>query len=210
MLKMLGVVLAALLLFGMCIHATRFNKTGGWISVEASDEFVYAKASVPTVVNELDYVYVAVDIIGNIDLNVTVHTLFAGAIYYNKDNKDGTLTFVNPSWDGDLAESFNLRYGTFETIHLRVRPPDVAATSKQMFVLSVEYRPQRIEDVNDVRWKQWGVRTANSKIVEIQLQNSFLIPDSIMLASAILEFPILIFFIIPKSWKAIITRKLLR
>lgn len=204
-LKVLGVVLAALLLFGMCMYVMRFNKTGGWIYVEAEDEFVGAKTFIPTVVNELDYVDVAVEVFANINLNVTVYTYFCEAINYNEN---GVLTLTNP-WDGKCySQSFSVLCGSSEEFGVRVRAPDVPATSKQMFMLSVEYRPQRIEDVIDARWKQWGVRTVNSTIVEIQVQNSFLIPDSIMLTSAILEFPIILLLAIPSNWKAVIASKL--
>ncbi|MGB9714683.1 MAG: hypothetical protein ACPLZC_06900, partial [Candidatus Bathyarchaeales archaeon] len=195
---------AALLLFGMLAVVMHFSKTGGWIYVEAEDEFVDAKACVPTVVNELDYVDVTVEVYANINLNVTVYTYFCEAIY----NKDGVLTLVN-LWDGKYySQSFNVLCGSMGKFGTHVRAPDVAAASKQMFMLSVEYHPQRIEDVEDLRWKQWGVRTANSTIVEIQVQNSFLIPDSVMLASAILEFPIILLLIIPNDWKAAIASKL--
>jgi len=204
-LKVFGIVLAALLLFGMLAFAMHFNRTGRWIYVEAEDEFVDAEARVPTVVNELDYVDVTVEVFANIDLNVTVYTYFCEAINYNED---GVLTLVN-LWDGEYySQSFNVLCGSMGEFGTYVRAPDVAATSKQMFMLSVEYRPQRIEDVEDARWKQWGVRTANSTIVEIQVLNSFLIPDSIMLASAILEFPIILLLAIPENWKAVIASRL--
>lgn len=136
--------------------------------------------------------------LSNVDVNITSISLdFGEARFFNGDWIIGDL------WEVRGGRSFSLRYGTSGTVNFFVTPPDVRETRNCAFMLTIVGSSLHF----DTSEKE-TIRIVRSEIVEIELQNSFVVPDTIMLISVIVESPTFLLFITPTCWKATIAQKL--
>jgi len=184
------------------MHFAYSNKilpsTREWVVVEVADRYINARTMVPKVINEFAYIEISVWILSNVDMNVTSISVDFGEARLYQGN-----WIIGNTWEVRGGRSFSLRYGTSETVVFNVRPPHVEATSNYAFMLTIVGSSRHFDSL-----QKEAIRTVRSEMIEIQLQNSFLIPTSMMLATAILEFPMLLFFVTPNNWKATVVRKL--
>jgi len=175
---------AILLLFGISSYFVVPNE--GANEIQVVDRFIDAETWIPKVVKELSSFKIFVQVIGNVDMNVT-----SIRVDFGKPTLQNGSWIIADSWKVNGDSSFSLLAGMSKEINFVVTSPNIEESGDYAAMLTITASSNHFDHLD-----REELHIAMSDIVTLHLKNSFFFADSIMLTLAVTEMILIIFFII--------------